>query len=142
VAPVAALSPGADAARSPAAGPERRAGLAGVAAARIGDDQCGCPQAEPYRRGRRRGRRRLAERTVAATPDGDLDALAWAARWPDRRFPLEDCRHLTRRLELDLLRAGEAVGRERARIMGRLRWHLHELFPGLEIPPRRCDART
>jgi len=141
--------------------------------------------------------RKLAERTVAATPHGHLDAMAWAGRWPERRFALEDCRHLTRRLELDLLRAGEAVVRvpphlmagarqggrergksdpidalavarvalrepdlpvarldgesrelrllvdhredlvrERARIMNRLRWHLHELFPGLEIPPR------
>jgi len=141
--------------------------------------------------------RKLAELTVVATPDGHLDALAWASRFPDRRFAVEDCRHLSRRLELDLLRAGEAVVRvpphlmagtrqsgrergksdpidalavaraairepglpiarldgpsrelrllvdhredlvrERARIMSRLRWHLHEIFPGLEIAPR------
>lgn len=55
--------------------------------------------------------RKLAEKTVAATPDGDLEAVAWAGRWPERRWALEDCRHLTRRLELDLLRAGEAAVR-------------------------------
>lgn len=141
--------------------------------------------------------RKLAEKTVAATPDGHLDAVAWATRWPDRLFALEDCRHLTRRLEADLLRAGEAAVRvpphlmavvrqsgrergksdpidahavaraalrepglpvvqldgearelrllvdhredlvhERTRLQSRLRWHLHELFPGLEIPSR------
>ena len=141
--------------------------------------------------------RRLAEKTVKATPDGHLDALAWAARWPERQFAVEDCRHLTRRLEIDLLCAGEAtvrvppglmagvrqsgrergksdpidalavaraglrepdlpvahldgeardlrllvdhredLVRERTRTQSRLRWHLHELFPGLEIAPK------
>src|SRR5689334_21374374 len=141
--------------------------------------------------------RKLGERTVSATRDGHLDAMAWAARWPDRQFALEDCRHLTRLLEADLLGAGQSVVRvppqlmagarrggrqrgksdpidalavaraalrepnlpvarldgparevrllvdhredlvaERTRIQSRLRWHLHELFPGFEIPSR------
>lgn len=141
--------------------------------------------------------RKLAEKTVAATPDGHIDAVEWAARWAERKFALEDCRHVTRRLESDLLAAGEAVVRvptrlmagerrggrdrgksdpidalavaraalrepnlavaqldgpnrelrllvdhredlvtERTRIQSRLRWHLHELFPGLEIAPK------
>lgn len=141
--------------------------------------------------------RKLAEKTVAATPDGHLLAIAWAARWREHSFALEDCRHLTRRLEIDLLVAGEAAVRvpphlmagvrkggrergksdpidalaiaraaqrepglavvrldgearelrllvdhredlvaERTRIQCRLRWHLHELFPGLVIPSR------
>jgi transposase len=141
--------------------------------------------------------RQLAERTVKATPEGHLDAVAWAEQWPERTFALEDCRHVTRRLEADLLRAGQPVVRvptrlmagarrgvrergksdpidalavaraalrepnlpvaqldgearqlrllvdhredlvnERTRIQSRLRWHLHELFPGLEIPPK------
>lgn len=141
--------------------------------------------------------RRLAEKTVAATPEGHLEAVAWARAWPEHTFALEDCRHLTRRLEIDLLRAGEAVVRvpphrmaaareggrqrgksdsidalavaraalrepglpvvrlegearevrllvdhredlvgERSRLQSRLRWHLHELFPGLEIAPK------
>jgi len=54
---------------------------------------------------------KLGERTVAATADGHLHALQWAARWPQRRFAVEDCRHVSRRLEVDLLAAGEAVAR-------------------------------
>jgi len=138
--------------------------------------------------------RKVAERTVAATPEGHLEAVRWAARWPERRFALEDCRHVTRRFEADLVAAGELVVRvptrlmagerrsgrergksdpidalavaraalrepdlpaarlegaarevrllvdhrddlvaERSRLQNRLRWHLHELFPGLEI---------
>ena len=141
--------------------------------------------------------RKLGERTVAATTEGHLEVLEWAERWPERRWALEDCRHLTRRLESDLLTAGQAVlrvptrlmagerrggreqgksdpidalavaraalrepdlpvaqldgptrelkllvdhredlVRERVRMQARLRWHLHELFPGLDIPPR------
>ena len=125
-------------------------------------------------------------------------ALDWAAKWPERSWALEDCRHVTRRLEGDLLSAGEVVTRvltrlmagarrggreqgksdpildalavaraalrepglptarldgearelrllvdhrddlvaERTRIQSRLRWHLHELVPDLELPPR------
>ena len=57
--------------------------------------------------------RKLAERTVAATSDGHLQAVRWAAQWPQPQvtFALEDCRHLTRRLEGDLLRAGHRVVR-------------------------------
>ena len=61
--------------------------------------------------------KKLAERTLAATPEGHLDALAWAERWPERRWAIEDCRHLTRRLESDLLAAGEAVLRVPPRLM-------------------------
>ena len=141
--------------------------------------------------------RKLAEKTVAATPDGHLEAVMWAWRWPEHVFALEDCRHLTRRFERDLLVAGEAAVRvptrlmagardggrergksdpidalavaraalrepnlpvvrldgearevrllvdhrddlvkERTQVQSRLRWHLHELFPGLEIAPK------
>ena len=141
--------------------------------------------------------KKLAERTLPATTDGHLDALEWAERWPERRWAIEDCRHLTRRLESDLLAGGEAVirvptrlmagerrgsreqgksdlidalavaraalrepdlpvarldgvarelkllidhredlVRERTRMQARLRWHLHELYPELALPPR------
>lgn len=141
--------------------------------------------------------RRLANKTVPATTDGHLVALSWARQWGDRRWALEDCRHLTRRLEGDLLRAGEAVVRvppkmmaaerratrspgksdpidaeavaraalrdpdlpvarlegearrvkvlvdhredlvaERTRMQARLRWHLHELMPELDLAPK------
>jgi transposase len=141
--------------------------------------------------------RELATRTLAATGDGHLAAIGWAARWPRRRWAIEDCRHLTRTLEGDLLRAGEQVVRvptqmmagvrrsarqpgksdaidalavaraawrepqlpiaqldgpsrrvrllvdhrddfvaERTRLASRIRWHLHEIAPELEIPAR------
>ncbi|HYV02041.1 MAG TPA: IS110 family transposase [Actinomycetota bacterium] len=141
--------------------------------------------------------RALETRTFPATVDGHSAALRWAQRWPERMFAVEDCRHLTRQLEADLIRAGEAVMRvpprlmaearrtgrelgksdpidalaaaraalrepglpvarldgeprrlrllvdhredlvgERTRMQSRLRWHLHELFPGLEIAPK------
>jgi transposase len=141
--------------------------------------------------------RKLGERTVGTTSDGHLQAVQWAAQWPQVRFALEDCRHLTRRLEGDLLRAGHQVVRvptrlmaaarrssrqagksdpidalavahaalrepdlpvaqldgparqvkllsdhrrdlvaERTKLVNRLRWHLHEIDPGLQIPSR------
>jgi transposase len=52
--------------------------------------------------------RKLAEKTAPATTVGHLELVRWAERWPDRTFALEDCRHLSRRLERDLLfRSGE-----------------------------------
>lgn len=62
--------------------------------------------------------RRLAERTVPATPAGHRELLAWAQeRFPERTWALEDCRHLSRRLEQDLLVAGEAVLRVPPKLM-------------------------
>lgn len=141
--------------------------------------------------------RNLGGKAFSATTEGHLEALEWAERWPERHWAIEDCRHLTRRLESDLLAGGEAVVRvptrlmaaerradrergksdpidalavaraalrepglpvarldgtsralkllvdhredlvrERTRLQARLRWHLHELFPGLAIPSR------
>ena len=48
--------------------------------------------------------KKVAERTLPATSAGHLDALEWAEQFPQRRWAIEDCRHLTRRLESDLLR--------------------------------------
>jgi len=76
--------------------------------------------------------RKVAEKTVAATTDGHLDALTWAAQWEERRFALEGCRHLTRRLEGDLLRAGEAVLRVSPRLMAGARRSSRE--PGKSDP--------
>jgi transposase len=146
--------------------------------------------------------RQLACRTVAATSLGHLEAMQWAQGWPQRRWALEDCRHLSRRLEADLLRAGEVVVRvaprlmagaraqarergksdpidamavarvalrephlpqaqlegrerevkllldhredlvgERTRMQNRLRWHLHELEPGLRVAAGALDRK-
>src|SRR3989304_3255619 len=49
-----------------------------------------------------------AERGGAPTSAGHLELVRWAGRFPERRFALEDCRHLSRRLSSDLLVAGEA----------------------------------
>jgi Transposase len=61
--------------------------------------------------------RHLGEITVKATSSGHLKLLAWASQWPEVSFALEDCRHLTRRLERDLLTAGQRVIRVPTRLM-------------------------
>lgn len=53
--------------------------------------------------------RELGARTVSATAPGHIEVLGWAKQWPERRWALENCRHLSRVLERDLLGAGEAV---------------------------------
>jgi transposase len=136
--------------------------------------------------------------TKTTTSETNLGLLRWAERFGDeRQWAVEDCRHLSRRLEADLLRAGERIVRvtpklmaqardaartfgksdpidalavahaalrypdlpvacldgpdrevrllvdhrddlvaERVRWINRLRWHLHELDPAWDPPPR------
>jgi len=143
----------------------------------------------------------VAELTVATDEPGHERLLAWARSLDrERRFALEDCRHLTGRLERFLLARGETCVRvpprlmarsrasartrgksdaidaasvaraalreptlpearlagperelrllsdhrsdlvaERTRIQARLRWHLHDLAVGLEIPAKALD---
>lgn len=76
--------------------------------------------------------RRLGERTVGATGDGHLELLRWAHQWPERRFAIEDGRHLSRRLEVDLLRAGEDVVRVPPKLMAGARRSSRE--PGKSDP--------
>jgi transposase len=65
--------------------------------------------------------RQLGERTVAATPSGHMEALGWAGQWPERRWALENCRHLSRVFERELLSAGEAVVQVSPKLMGTAR---------------------
>jgi transposase len=65
--------------------------------------------------------RQVGEVTVAATPTGHIEALGWARQWPDRQWALENCRHLSRVLERDLLSAGEAVVQVSPKLMGSAR---------------------
>ena len=65
--------------------------------------------------------RELGNRTVAATPEGHLELLRWAKRWRERRWALEDCRHVSRRLEHDLLNAGEIAVRVSPKMMAGVR---------------------
>ena len=59
----------------------------------------------------------VAALTVAATGEGHLRLVKWAAQWPKRRWAIEDCRALSRRLEADLLAAGEQVVRVPPKLM-------------------------
>jgi transposase len=61
--------------------------------------------------------RQLAEKTIPATDAGHLELRRWAAQWPDRTWGLEDCRHLSRRLDAELVRAGESVVRVAPKLM-------------------------
>jgi transposase len=76
--------------------------------------------------------RKHAEKTVAATSAGHLELVSWAGRFPERQFALEDCRHLSRRLSTDLLRAGEAVIRVPPKLMAGARRSSRE--PGKSDP--------
>ena len=59
--------------------------------------------------------------TVGATPEGHLRLVKWAQRWPERRWAIEDCRALSRRLEADLLGVGEQVVRVPPKLMAGVR---------------------
>ncbi len=47
--------------------------------------------------------------------------MEWARQWPDAKFALEDCRHVTRRFERDLLAAGFEVVRVPTHLMAAAR---------------------
>ncbi|TAK01160.1 MAG: IS110 family transposase [Chloroflexota bacterium] len=76
--------------------------------------------------------RKLAEKTLPATSAGHLELVRWAARFEDRTWALEDCRHLSRRLSTDLLVAGEAVVRVPPKLMAGVRRSSRE--PGKSDP--------
>jgi transposase len=75
---------------------------------------------------------KLAERTVAATDEGHLELVTWSRRWSERTWAIEDCRHVTRRLEAELLKAGEAVLRVPPKLMAGARQSARE--PGKSDP--------
>ncbi len=63
----------------------------------------------------------LARVTVVATVEGHLRVLRWADQFPQRRWAIEDCRHLSRSLEGDLVGAGEVVVRVPPKMMAGVR---------------------
>jgi transposase len=68
--------------------------------------------------------RQLATRTTTMTTTADhLDLLSWAKSLDggDREWAVEDCRHLSRRLETDLLAAGERIKRVPPKLMAQAR---------------------
>ena len=67
--------------------------------------------------------RKLGEKTTRmTTTEANLELLRWAdAFGPERRFAVEDCRHLSRRLEADMLAAGEELVRVPPKLMAHAR---------------------
>jgi transposase len=67
--------------------------------------------------------RKLGEKTTKmTTTEANLDLVKWADGFgPERRFAVEDCRHLSRRLEADLLAAGEELVRVPPKLMAHAR---------------------
>jgi transposase len=69
--------------------------------------------------------RQLAAKTTTATTTADhLVLLRWAERLDagqEREWAVEDCRHLSRRLEADLLAAGERIKRVPPKLMAHAR---------------------
>jgi transposase len=72
--------------------------------------------------------RRVGVRTVASSGAGVLDALVWARGLggDERVWAIEDCRHVSGRLERLLVSAGEAVVRVTPRLMAGARAALRE----------------
>ena len=67
--------------------------------------------------------RQVGQVTVAATTEGHLKALGWARRafGDELTWAVEDCRHLSARLERDLLGAGQRVVRVPPKMMAEQR---------------------
>jgi transposase len=65
--------------------------------------------------------KRVASKTVPATSAGNLELVRWAQGLGEHRFAVEDCRHISRRLERDLLGAGESLTRVPPRLMAKMR---------------------
>ena len=67
--------------------------------------------------------RKLGETTTTSTTsEVNLELLRWAERFgPERRFAVEECRHLSRRLEAGLLASGQALVRVPPKLMAHAR---------------------
>ena len=74
-------------------------------------------------------------KTVGTTTQDHLRLLKWAVGLAEERlWAIEDCRHLTRRLERDLIAAGETVVRVSPKLMAHVRdW-------ARQIRPDRCPG--
>lgn len=76
--------------------------------------------------------RRLGVKTVRTNGEGHLELVRWSTQFDEVTFALEDCRHLTRRLEADLLAAGCRVVRVPTKLMAGARRAARE--PGKSDP--------
>src|SRR4051812_1953347 len=89
----------------------------------------------------------VGQTTVGTTSQDHLGLLRWAARFGvERRWAVEDCRHLSRRLERDLPAAGELIVRVPPQADGthpRLGPHLRQVRPDRRTGGRpRSATRT
>ncbi len=76
--------------------------------------------------------KQVAQTTVPATSAGHGRAFGWAGRFGQRRWAIEDCRPVTRRLEHDLLSAGEVAVRVPPKLMAQARMSVRT--PGKSDP--------
>ncbi len=68
------------------------------------------------------GRQLGCKTTTATTSDDHLGLVRWADRFgPERQWAVEDCRHLSRRLEADMIAAGERIVRVPPKLMAHAR---------------------
>src|SRR5687767_1130001 len=68
------------------------------------------------------GRQLGVKTTEATTTESHLDLVRWADRFGgERLWAVEDCRHLSRRLEADMLAAGERIVRVPPKLMAHSR---------------------
>lgn len=68
------------------------------------------------------GRQLSTKTTTTTTTDAHLDLVRWAEGFgSERQWAVEDCRHLSRRLEADLLAAGERIVRVPPKLMAHCR---------------------
>jgi transposase len=65
--------------------------------------------------------REVGQKTVSATSAGHLQLVRWAQGMGEHRFAVEDCRHISRRLERDLIGAGESLTRVPPKLMAKTR---------------------
>lgn len=66
--------------------------------------------------------RELASLTIGTSSHDHVQLVAWASELGhERRFAVEDCRHVSRRLERDLLCAGEQIVRVPPKLMANAR---------------------
>src|SRR4051794_19449898 len=66
--------------------------------------------------------RKLGQHTTGTTSEDHLALLNWAEQFGEERlWAIEDCRHLSRRLERDLLGAGQRIVRVPTKLMAHIR---------------------
>lgn len=71
--------------------------------------------------------KQIGTKTVVANSTGHLELVRWAKGLGDHCFAVEDCRHISRRLERDLLSAGESLTRVPPKLMAKVRRSARQL---------------